>query len=222
MLLAGVTLLAQALLARLTASLVANVVALILLAPWAILLLIHPHPSPAARWWVSGATVAALVVFFGVLLVSTKSGNDAERVYVSSVNTLNEQIRFEMKGEELKVSGVATEAWGDTVLVTCMTRAGAYTDEEGFYAIDDIGNVATTQTEWPAGDQSLTVYFSEPLIAPPAFCAIEGSDGDIGASVFCETGDLTPIPSGDAEDSSADDEGKVAIQVDELCVESAT
>lgn len=225
LLLAAITLLSQALLARVVASLAANVIALIALAPWTVLLLFRPHPTSAEKWWVTGVTVAMLSVSLAGLLVASRATDSAtEQTYVSQADDANDRPRFEMTGPELKVSGVSADVWGDTILVTCMTRAGAYTDEEGYYAIEDLGDVATAQAEWPAGDQSLTVFFTDPLNAPPAICAIEGSGGDIGAAAFCDTGDRTEIPGarGDSSGSySGDEDGKVAILVDEICAGEA-
>jgi hypothetical protein len=60
-LLATVAVIVQAILAQLTASLVFNLIALIVLAPWTLLLLIHPHPSAAAGWAVTGVIVVGSV-----------------------------------------------------------------------------------------------------------------------------------------------------------------
>jgi hypothetical protein len=100
-----------------------------------------------------------------------------------------------------------------------MTRAGSYTYNAGRWVVEDVGNVATAEAEWPSGDQALTVAFAAPLKAPPAYCAMEGSDGDIGAAVFCETGDDTEIPGAREGPSGLEvgPDGKIGFLVDEAC-----
>jgi hypothetical protein len=211
LLLAAVTLLSQALLARLTASLAANVLALILLIPWTVLLLAFPHPTLRQTVVAAAATVGMLLVFAVVVLAAGSGDGEAGEPTFISVAGEEGDPRFEVTGPELKISGVSAEVWEDTILAVCTTRAGAYT-EEHLFAFEDIGNVASAQAEWPPGDQSLTLFFTEPLEAPPASCFLEGEGGDIGGAVFCDTGDETPLP--------PEEGGKSPFLVDEACAEA--
>jgi hypothetical protein len=138
-------------------------------------------------------------------------GADGDDTYVSQPDPENEDPRFEMTGAQLTVSGLSSDVWGDTVLVVCMSRAGAYTNEDHSYPVEDVGNVASAEAEWPSGEQALTITFGVPLEAPPAICTIEGSDGDIGSAVFCDTDDETEIP------GRADSDGKEPFLIDEVC-----